>query len=205
MEITAKDLDLRDYYVVIDRSGSMGESIKPPLHVSRWDAVKEYALTIARECEKLDDNGIDVYLFNRNFVRFENTTADKVADIFQHNAPQGGTDFIPVLTDVFERHFKNNKPSTVLVFTDGEPSEGAEGQKALAKLLINTANKLESGTELGVSFIQIGNDKSATAFLKKLDDDLVSAGAKFDIVDTKTCEELDNITIQDMLLAAVND
>lgn len=116
--------------VLIDRSGSMGESVTQASKVSRWDAVKEYALTVARECEKLDDDGM---------------------------------------------------------------------------LLITTANKLESDGELGISFIQIGNDKPAAVFLKKLDDELVSAGAKFDIVDTKTCDDLDNMSVQDMLLAAVND
>jgi predicted metal-dependent peptidase len=205
MVISEKDLAMRNYYVVIDRSGSMGEPVSSFSKVSRWDAVKEYAVTVARECDKLDDDGIDVYLFNKNFIRFENTTADKVDDIFKKHSPAGGTDFIPVLTDVFDRHFKSDKPSTVLVFTDGEPSEGEEGQKALAKLLVATANRLEGDSELGISFVQIGNDPKASAFLKKLDDDLVKVGAKFDIVDTKTCDDLDNISVQDLLVAAVND
>lgn len=55
---------MRNYYVVLDRSGSMSESVAVGSKITRWDAVKEYALTVARECEKIDDDGIDVYLFN---------------------------------------------------------------------------------------------------------------------------------------------
>lgn len=203
--LTEKDLGMRNYVVCIDRSGSMGESVGKGSPVTRWDAVKEYALTMARECEKFDDDGIDVYLFNTKFEKFPNTTADKVDDIFKKNSPMGGTNFVPVLQDVFNCHFASNKPTTVLVFTDGEPSDGATGQKAVAKLLIDTANKLEGDAELGISFIQIGRDPAATAFLKKLDDDLQSAGAKFDIVDAKTCDDLDSVNPTDILLAAVND
>ena len=51
----------------------------------------------------------------------------------------------------------------------------------------------------------MGEDLAATQFLKKLDDELESVGAKFDIVDTKTCDDLNTMTIQDVLLAAIND
>jgi hypothetical protein len=64
---------------------------------------------------------------------------------------------------------------------------------------------MESDVELGISFIQIGDDKSARDFLKKLDDDLTSVGAKFDICDTKTCDEIENISLDQVLLDIVND
>jgi uncharacterized protein with von Willebrand factor type A (vWA) domain len=205
MTISEGDLSMRNYFVVVDRSGSMSEPVSKGSTISRWDAVQEYTLSVARECDKLDSDGIDVYLFNKSFSRYENVTADKVKDIFASTGPQGGTDFVPVLKDIFAHHFKGDKPSTILVFTDGEPSDGVEGQKAVAKLLIETANKLEADAELAVSFLQVGRDPAATAFLKKLDGDLTGAGAKFDIVDSKTCDDLDTMSITDILLAAIND
>lgn len=195
---------MRNYFVVIDRSGSMSEPVKKG-GTSRWEAVQEYTLAIARECAKLDDDGIDVYLFNKSFSSHFNTTADKVKDLFASTSPNGGTDFVPVLKAVFDRHFQQDKPSTVVVVTDGEPSDGEAGQKALIKLLKETAGKLEADNELGITFIQVGDDKAASAFLKKLDDDLVAEGAKWDIVDTKTCDELESLSITDVLLAAIND
>lgn len=202
--VNLEELGMRDYVVLIDQSGSMAESVGKS-GVTRWKAVEEYAVAVARECEKLDADGIVVYTFNKNFSRYESVTADKVADIFHSSSPMGGTDFVPVLTDVFNRHFAGKKPSTVIIFTDGEPSDGAVGQKAVASLLVNTANKLESDSELGITFIQVGDDRGAKDFLKKLDDDLQGAGAKFDIVDAKTCDDLETMSVQDVLLAAVND
>jgi hypothetical protein len=203
--ITEKDLSVRNYYLVVDRSGSMSESVSKDNTTSRWDSVKEYAISFAKECEKKDPDGIDIYLFNKTFTLFANTTADKIVELFEKNGPMGGTDFVPVLTDVFNKHFAGDKASTVLVFTDGEPSDGDKGKKALSQLIIDTANKLEADAELAVSFLQVGRDPKASEFLKSLDDNLVNLGAKFDIVDTKTCDELDSLTIDDVLLAAVND
>lgn len=203
--IKIEDLSMRNYVLVIDRSGSMGEPISKTNKSSRWDTVKESAIAVARACEKYDADGIDVYTFNKSFQKFANTTAAKVSEIFSSVQPMGGTDFVPVLTDVFNTHFKGDKPTTVLVITDGEPSEGVSGQRALAKLIIDTTNKMEGDAELGVEFIQIGNDPAASTFLKKLDDELQSNGAKFDIVDVKTCDEMESMTIEEVLLAAVND
>ena len=199
------ELEMRNYVLVVDRSGSMGDSVSKTSSTSKWEAVHEYVTAFARECDKLDPDGIELYLFNNKFVRFENVTTDTVNEIFQKNSPMGGTDFVPVLSEIFKRHFDGDKPTTVLVVTDGAPGDGVAGQKAVAQLLVETANKLEADADLAVSFIQVGDDSNATKFLKKLDDDLVGAGAKFDIVDTKTCDELENMSIQDVLLAAIHD
>lgn len=203
--INMDDLKARNYVIVLDRSGSMGEPTSSSNRNSRWNTAKESVLALARKCQELDSDGIDVYTFNKSFQKFSNTTADKVNEIFNTVSPMGGTDFVPVLTDVIESHFKGDKPTTVLIITDGEPSDGVSGQRALANLIINTTKRMEGDAELGLEFVQIGTDPAAASFLKKLDDDLQSAGAKFDIVDTKTCDELENMSIEDVLLAAVND
>jgi Mg-chelatase subunit ChlD len=202
----ADDLKTRDYVVVIDRSGSMGEATSSTNSTSRWNTAAEATLALARKCQELDSDGIDVYTFNTSFKKYPNTTADKVKDIFNGSSPSGGTDFVPVLKDIFDNHFKKaDKPTTVIVVTDGQPSDGASGQRALAKLIIDTTKRMEGDAELGVSFIQIGQDNAAREFLKKLDDELQAAGAKFDIVDTKTYDELNEISIEQALLDAVND
>jgi hypothetical protein len=199
------DLSNRNYVLVVDKSGSMAEPVGRSKPLSRWDSMQEYVSAVTRKCCQLDADGIDVYFFGTKFTKFENVTVDMADGLFKKNSPMGGTDFVPVLTDVFNKHFSGNKPTTVLVVTDGAPSDGIDGQKALAKLLVATANKLEADTDLAVQFIQIGEDPDAAKFLKKLDDDLQGAGAKFDIVDTKTCDDLENMDLEAVLLAAIND
>jgi hypothetical protein len=51
----------------------------------------------------------------------------------------------------------------------------------------------------------VGNDPTATRFLKALDDELQTAGAKFDIVDTITLDDMENSTLAEVLLNAIND
>jgi len=206
MTITKADLSKRDYVLVIDRSGSMAEPVSKKNPQSKWSAMQETAMAVARKCAEFDDDGIDLYTFNTSFKKFDNTTPEKVADIFAHVGPNGGTDFVPVLKAVIDVHFSRaNKPTTIFVVTDGCPSDGVSGQRDLAKLIINTAARLESGDELGIEFLQVGDDPAARDFLKKLDEGLESAGAKFDIVNTKTCDELADLSIEDVLLAAVNE
>lgn len=52
-----------DFIVAIDTSGSMGEPVKAGSSITRWEAVQESALTIIRDVEKLDGNGIGLVLF----------------------------------------------------------------------------------------------------------------------------------------------
>jgi hypothetical protein len=88
----------------------------------------------------------------------------------------------------------------VLVITDGVPDD----QKAAARVITDVSNTLPSDDALTFLFVQIGRDAGATAYLKKLDDDLV--GAKFDIVDAKTMEEAEAFaSTADMILAAIAD
>jgi hypothetical protein len=183
----------------------MGEPVGRGNRTSRWNYAKESAIALARKLDEVDGDGIDVFTFNKSFQKFAPANADKVASIFSTVSPMGGTDFVPVLTAALDMHFAGSKPTTIIVLTDGEPSNGQEGQKALAKLIIGAANKIEGDAELAIQFIQVGDDPGATSFLKKLDDDLQSAGAKFDIVDSKTVDDLENTSIEQILLAAVND
>jgi hypothetical protein len=58
---------------------------------------------------------------------------------------------------------------------------------------------------LAISFIQVGSDPNTTKFLKTLDDELQTLGAKFNIVDAVTVEDIKNMTLQDVLLNAIVD
>jgi hypothetical protein len=53
--------------------------------------------------------------------------------------------------------------------------------------------------------IQVGSDPQATKFLKAIDDQLQSVGAKFDICDTITLDDLEDMSLADVLMNAITD
>ncbi|NEO50196.1 MAG: hypothetical protein F6K55_41390, partial [Moorea sp. SIO4A3] len=67
------------------------------------------------------------------------------------------------------------------------------------------SRRIDVDEELAISFIQIGNDLQATKFLKILDDELQNAGAKFDIVDTVTIDQMEDMTLTEVLINAIID
>lgn len=197
----------RDYTLIIDKSGSMST----PDQVggkSRWQAVQESALALARRCEQIDPDGLTVYVFSGQFRRYDNVTSEKVEQVFTENEPMGRTDLASVLQDALAKYFERKysgeikaNGETILVITDGEPDD----QKAVMRTIIDASRKMDRDEELAISFIQVGKDRMATQFLKALDDQLQSAGAKFDIVDTVTMDQMENMTLSEVLLNAITD
>jgi hypothetical protein len=197
----ASTIGNRDYVVIIDKSASM-TTTDCPGGKSRWAYCQESVQGLVDKVCQLDPDGVDLFLFSTKFFAFENVTSTKVKEIFTQNSPQGSTNFAPVLEAALNKHFtKAQRATTILVVTDGEANDPHE----TAKALILAANKLEADAELAVSFIQIGKDLNAKYFLQKLDDDLTTAGAKFDIVDTITMDDFDNKPLEEILFNAILD
>jgi hypothetical protein len=200
-------LENRDYTLIIDKSGSMATKDKAG-GLSRWQIMQESTLALASKCEELDSDGMTVYLFSGKFKRYDNVTANKVSTIFQENEPNGRTDLASVLKDAtnnfFQRKIQGQIPANgeiILVVTDGEPDD----RKAVMQVIIDASQKLDRDEELAISFIQVGTDEAATKFLTILDDDLGRAGAKFDIVDTITMHDMEDLTLREVLLNAIYD
>ncbi|MBK1990935.1 VWA domain-containing protein [Sphaerospermopsis aphanizomenoides BCCUSP55] len=197
----------RDYTLIIDKSGSMSTPDQAGGR-SRWDIAQESTLALARKAEQFDPDGITVYVFSGRFKRYENVTSAKVVQIFQENDPAGTTNLASVLQDALNNYFQRKasgqtKPNgeTILVVTDGEPDD----RKAVFEVIIQATRKMDRDEELGISMIQVGSDPQATKFLKALDDQLQGVGAKFDICDTITLDDLEDMSLADVLMNAIND
>jgi Mg-chelatase subunit ChlD len=205
---TTEDLKDRDYVLVLDKSGSMGSYNDTPSGQTRWEEAKESTLAIANHCQKLDPDGITVVPFAGDFKVYESTTPEKVKDVFAENEPMGNTYLAAPLKATFESYLKRKaegKAKThgeiTLVVTDGCPQDAAE----VAREITAFTKKLERDEEYGICFLQIGKDKTATSFLQSLDNDLEKHGARFDIVTTKTIEEVEKNGLTATLLSALND
>jgi uncharacterized protein with von Willebrand factor type A (vWA) domain len=200
-------LENRDYTLIIDKSGSMATPDQKGGR-NRWLTAQESTLALASKCEQFDPDGITVYVFSGRFKRYENVTSSKVLQIFRENDPSGTTDLAAVLKHATDNYFERKgsgqtKPNgeTILVVTDGEPDD----RKAVMKVIIEASRRMERDEELAISFIQVGTDAQATRFLKVLDDELEGAGAKFDICDTITMEDMEDLSLSEVLLNAIND
>ncbi|HIK10589.1 MAG TPA: VWA domain-containing protein [Oscillatoriaceae cyanobacterium M33_DOE_052] len=203
----ASILQDRDYTLILDKSGSMSTADQRGGR-SRWQESQESTLALARKCEQFDPDGITVYVFSGRFKRYENVTSSKVEQIFLENDPMGSTNLAAVLEDALNSYFQRKAAGqtkangeTILVVTDGEPDD----RKGVMRVIIDASRKMERDEELAISFIQVGTDVQATRFLKALDDELQGVGAKFDIVDTVTVEDMENTTLAEVLAAAIGD
>jgi uncharacterized protein with von Willebrand factor type A (vWA) domain len=200
-------LENRDYTLIIDKSGSMATPDQKGGR-NRWVTAQESTLALASKCEQFDPDGITVYVFSGRFKRYENVTSAKVNQIFQENDPSGTTDLAAVLKHATDDYFQRKgagktKPNgeTILVVTDGEPDD----RKAVMRVIIEASRRMDKDEELAISFIQVGSDAQATRFLKVLDDELQGAGAKFDICDTVTMEDMEDLSLSEVLLNAITD
>lgn len=197
----------RDYTLILDKSGSMSISDGTDGR-TRWEIVQESTLALARKCEQLDPDGITVYVFSSKFKRYDDVTSTKVSQIFLENDPMGRTNLAAVLQDATEDYFRRKAAGeakangeTILVITDGEPDD----RKAVFETIINASRQMERDEELAISLIQVGNDREATQFLKALDDRMQTVGAKFDICDTVTLEDMEDMSIVEILTNAIVD
>lgn len=205
--MNVEQLKNRDYTLILDKSGSM-VATDTAGGLSRWKSAQEASFALAHKMNEYDPDGITLYTFNNTHKRYDNTTPDKVNQVFIENEPNGGTNLAGVLEDAFGNFFKRKAANqlkangeTIVVVTDGEPNDKA----AVTAAIINATKKLTTREELGLCFIQVGKDQGANAFLKKLDDELTSQGAKMDIVDAITADEAGEKSLSDVLLGAIID
>lgn len=189
-----------DFIVVIDKSGSMGETDMPG-NRSRWDAVQESAVAFTREICAIDTDGIGLVLFSgTSVVVKDGCDVSAVKDAFGSNRPGGSTPLHSALAEAFKLAGKSSKKDFIIVFTDGVPDDGP----AAAETIKRQANSQDSDDACTVLFVQVGRDAGAAKYLRSLDDDL--KGAKFDIVDAKTMEEAEKFaSTAELIVAAIND
>ena len=214
MSIRKEDLGKYDFYLLIDRSTSMGERLKAESELTKWENCKELAEGVAREAANYDDDGITLIFFASEHMAFENIGggSDKelalkqLHELFQKHGPNGTTNTGGALKYVFDGYLKRKreskgeaKPILLIVVTDGRPDSEAE----VKRNIVDFTQHLDYEDEAGIQFLQIGNNDGAREFLENLDKKL--KGAKFDIVATRNMSELDNMTLTDILLTAVND
>lgn len=203
-----------DTVIIVDDSSSMAGPL--------WFEAREALAGVAELASKYDADGIDIYFLNSPLVGNGLRHASEVKRLFDQVEPDGITptgekleelllDYLLRLEHAKERAdagdhsaLREIKPVNYLVITDGAPSDDPE------TVIVTAARRLDAGkfpiTQVGIQFIQIGNDPDAGEALRELDDDLAGKYGVRDIVDTTlySGNQLDATVLTKCLLGGIN-
>lgn len=194
-----------DVVIVLDKSGSMDERDCPG-GMSRWDWCRDQMMSLTAQIGSVFKNGITVALYSSDFEIFKNVNLDYLTRIFGENGPSGGTYTGKVMDAVFDDYFarKASNPSTrkllVQVVTDGDPSD----KGALIAAISRASQMINTPGEITVNFLQIGHEEAGARTLAKLDRDMASEGARFDIVKVEPFAVVEHEGLPRALADAIN-
>ncbi|KAG8703156.1 hypothetical protein FRC09_004320 [Ceratobasidium sp. 395] len=210
-EYALEQLMKYDTQFLIDDSGSMAGS--------RWIEARDALMGIAKEALQHDADGIEVYFLNAEQKGKTVRSQDDVKELFDSVRPSSGTPTGERLEQILTAYIiklegakafgqtpkaSGIKPLNLIVITDGEPSDDPEG------VIITAARRLDVGqfplAQVGIQFIQVGDDSQASKALEKLDDHLGKKHDVRDIVDTRpyTGRKLTSDLLIAMLLGGIN-
>lgn len=202
-----------DTQFLIDDSGSMAGS--------RWNEARDALMGLAKYALKHDQDGIEVFFLNDVNTGGSVKNEEEVRQFFYSVKPGGGTPtglrleqiLTAYITKIEAAKTKSGgadplqsgiKPLNLIVITDGEPSDDPES------IIVAAARRLDVGqfslTQVGIQFIQVGDDKSASKALKELDSNLHEDHNVRDIVDTRpfSGKKLTPELLIAMLLGGIN-
>ncbi|MBL8083154.1 MAG: VWA domain-containing protein [Candidatus Obscuribacter sp.] len=192
---------LKDYdiCVLIDRSGSMEDEIEGGRQ-TKWQWMQTIVRDFAFEAKQFAGKSLTVLTFNRQFKVTENVTPASLYQVFNGLTPEGGTDLYSPLAYCLERQAGSNppKPLLVAVITDGEP----DAYEQVAALIRAATARQKRQTDLQITFLGIGENTIGEGVLNYFDDALVSQGARFDVVDSVSFEDLKQLGIAAALMEA---
>ncbi|KAG9317865.1 hypothetical protein JVU11DRAFT_2093 [Chiua virens] len=204
-----------DTVIIMDDSASM-------LQDHRWEQACNALSELADTAGAYDRDGIDIHFLNHRRAGVNMRDAAAVRQLFMHVRPHGLTpiaykldllvgDYIEKLEKASRKKKKGDptilnriKPVNFIVITDGVPTdEPLDSIVALARRLDRGNYPL---AQVGIQFVQIGDDRDATAFLKQLDDDLSGSFGVRDIVDTTPYLgiHLTSVMLLKILLGGIN-
>jgi hypothetical protein len=195
----------RDYTFILAREASPS-AFAPPGLKRQWRIAEKSILAIARHCEELDANGLNIYLATNPYQKLAQTNSNTLLLLFEDSYATPEVHLLEALqaaiADYFQHQQNKKTPSNgdiILVILDGEPTH----QREIVKLLVETTQKIDDPNSLGIMFAEVGDNPMVRGFLQSLDDDLAIAGAKFDLVDTKILGNLAPDDIENFLLNSI--
>lgn len=204
---------------MVDDSASMDGG-----DLSRWNETREALETVAAVATRYDADGIDIKFLNNHALDTYNiTSASAIRGLFRRVQPSGCTPTGRCLDEILREYIDRYaaykkaalldpdgprqlavKPLNIVVLTDGEPTDDPES------VIVDAARNLERLNaplhQVGIQFVQIGDEPGAREALEELDDALAGVYHIRDMVDTTPYNgiRLTGETVLKVLLGGVN-
>ncbi|KAL8950815.1 MAG: hypothetical protein Q9222_003162 [Ikaeria aurantiellina] len=160
----------------------------------RWLTTSRVLADVASIAVHFDQNGVDVKFFNEPLDPDEGnnlTTSEEVMALFSRVSPAGPTLTADILDEQLNEYIyeyekdRRKKGLNLIVLTDGEPEKGQDVESVIVKYADLLRSVRASPFQVGIQFVQIGADRDATKFLRRLDSKLKGEhGLDRDMVDT---------------------
>jgi hypothetical protein len=201
-----------DLVVVIDKSRSMSVAdCQDALQsndslISRWEWCHQQTTTLTEATRGVLNDGFTLVVFSGDSVEYSNVGPNAIETVFRENKPRGPTHATRTLNAQFEAYFSRRsrlggeaKPLLILMITDGCP----EDPPSLCTSILKATRRMNHAGEIALTVLQIGHDQSAAKLLNKLNDPVMTGGAKFGIVTTKSFAELQKTGLTGALRDAI--
>ncbi len=202
----------RDYTIIIARSLASRSEEHP--WYQEWVEAQASLIDLAKKCQEFSSNGLTLYEASSFLKKYEQTNVAQLAQLLQTNNStntiiQTDINLVEAIADAFSHYFQRKaagetqpKGEIIIVVLD---QHGIDGIGELQNLIVKATTMMEKNEELGITFIQVGNDATTRQFLTGLDDSLTLVGAEFDMVDTKYWHDIPRRSITQFLFDAILD
>ncbi|KAK0527861.1 hypothetical protein OC834_004268 [Tilletia horrida] len=214
-----------DSVFIVDDSSSMNVNELPGggIGPSRWEEARDALSGVVELARHYDEDGVDIFFLNSDASLQGTKDPAAVRALFDSVYPEGPTptgerlemlmlEYWEKLDSYADRKRKGTlaagegppKKVNYIVITDGRPTDEP------ADVIVACARRLDEGrwplSQIGIQFLQVGNDAEATRALVELDDELSKVHKIRDMVDTTSYAgmKLSTDAITKALLGGIN-
>ncbi len=193
-----------DVLVFIDASNSMKVGDCDDGRSTRWQWCQEQTIALRNALAKPMNGHLKMVAFSDKFTVYPNVEMDSIPSFFAEHKPSGSTDITRAIKSQLNQYFasrkadKNTRPLLIAMITDGLPDR----PQSLSNAIVQATQQMDDPKEIAITFLQVGTDVKATRYLQELDECLISRNARYDIVTTKTYDQLSG-GLADALLQSV--
>ena len=199
--VSLQRLSKYDIVLMIDCSGSMARYLSS-MPQRKWRWCQNNIVSFAQRIRPFVGDTITLVTFNDNYRVLRNCTPEAVESTFTSTYPNGDTNIASPLDAILREYLfsPRSRPLLIAIMTDGQPNHGG----SVSQVIISASQQMRYPGEIKITFLEVGEEFEGRSFLKFLDDSLISQGARYDIVDTLTFDQVRSMGLVNALAHAIS-